>query len=217
MSARAMLIEVGGLGMIREIMFKQNYLQDPRRASILIDEVNGILWVWTGTDVNIKTQKAIQPVAEKIIADGGYESKTDGIKVGVNASQILEIDQRNLSDPGVQQRHQAALNLFNMPYIEEGRFVVQFQGSGQAAPAAVAAGVGDSRTNALAGVLIASILEDSPEIMVGKSSQGIYTVETSQGSIIFQIKDGNVQLVQGSIGINDKIQRAFQENFSALK
>ncbi|MHA1321774.1 MAG: hypothetical protein ACTSRL_03170 [Candidatus Helarchaeota archaeon] len=211
--ARAILLEVGGMGMIREIMFKQNYIQDPRRATILVDEINGVLWVWLGGDVNMKTRKAIMPVAEKILAERGYKAKTDGHHVGQNVSQIIIIDQKNLGDPGVQQRHQTALNLFNMPYLEDGRFVVQFQTGAQAA---VPAG-GDPHSVALAGILIASILNESPEIFVGRTSQGIYTIETSQGNIKFQIKDKTVQLMPGSIGLNDNVQRIFQDTIRILK
>ncbi len=208
--ARAILLEVGGMGMIREILFKQNYIQDPRRATILVDEVNGVLWVWIGTDVSMKTRKAIIPVAENIRGTG-YESKTDGHLVGQNCSQMIILDQRELSDPTMQQNHQVALNLFNLAYTEDGRFVVQFQAAGAAAK------LEDPRNTAVAGILIASILEDSPEIFVGRTSQGIYSIETSQGTVKFQIKDGNVQLVQGSVGLNDKIQKAFQQNITALK
>lgn len=209
--ARAMLLEVGGMGMIREIMFKQNYMQDPRRATILVDEINGVFWVWMGHDVNLKTRKAIIPVAQKILSDGGYNAKTDGHRVGTNCSQVIVLDQKNLSDPGVQERHQTALSIFNMNYIEDGRFVVQYDAS----PVAVARV--DPRGNALAGILIESILSDSPEVFVGKTSQGIYSIETPQGTIKFQIKDGNVQMVQGSIALNDAIQKAFQDNIQALK
>ncbi|NVM54517.1 MAG: hypothetical protein HWN66_12505 [Candidatus Helarchaeota archaeon] len=207
--ARAILLEVGGMGMIREILFKQNYIQDPRRATILFDELNGIIWVWLGTDVNLKTRKAILPVAEKMLSTG-YKSKMDGILVGQNCSQLITIDQRNIADPGVQQRHQTALNLFNMNYVQDGRFVVQFEAS----PAKTRV---DPRTTALAGIMIASILESSPEVFVGKTSQGIYSIDIGQGTIKFQIRDGNIQLVQGSIGLNDQIQRAFQENIKTLK
>ncbi len=211
--ARAMLLEVGGLGMIREIMFKQNYIQDPRRATILLDEINGVIWVWLGTNVNIKTRKAIIPVAEGMLGSG-YESKTDGHRVGENCSQVLVIDQRKLGDPGVQERHQMALGIFNMNYIEDGRFVVQYDASASAA--APQAG-GGPRDNALAGVLIANILEVNPEVFVGKTSLGVYSIETAEGTIKFQIADGNVQLMQGSIGLNDQIQKAFQANAQALQ
>ena len=208
--ARAMLLEVGGMGMIREILFKQNYLQDPRRAAILVDEVNGVLWVWLGTDVNMKTRKAIIPVAEGLLG-AGYQAKADGHHVGQNCSQMVVLDQRQLSDPTIQQNHQVALNLFNMSYLEDGRFVVQFQAAGAAPKMA------DPKNIAVAGIMIASILDDSPEVFVGKTSQGVYSVETSAGTVKFQIKDGNVQLVQGSIGLSDKIQRAFQQNIQALQ
>ncbi len=207
--ARAILLEVGGMGMIREILFKQNYIQDPRRATVLVDEVNGVLWVWMGMDVNMKTRKAVVPVAEEILGKG-YSAKTDGITVGQNCSQILIIDQKDLGDPGVQTRHQQVLNLFNMNYVEEGRFVVSFE----AGPAVAAAG---PRDKALAGLLIASILEDSPEIFVGLSSLGAYSIETADGVIKFKIEGGNIQLIQGSIGLNDNIQREFQTNIQALK
>ncbi|MFX1297915.1 MAG: hypothetical protein ACFFD2_24090 [Promethearchaeota archaeon] len=207
--ARAILLEVGGMGMIREILFKQNYIQDPRRATILVDEVNGVFWVWLGTDVNLKTRKAIMPVAENMLGTG-YESKMDGHHVGKNCSQIIVIDQRNLGDPGVQQRHQQALGLFNMGYVEDGRFVVSFE----AGPAAQVAGPKDK---AVAGILIASILESSPEAFVGRTSLGVYSIETGEGTIKFQIEGGNVQLLQGSIGLNNEIQRAFQETIKTLK
>ncbi len=210
--ARAMLLEVGGMGMIREIMFKQNYIQDPRRAAILVDEVNGVFWVWLGMDVNLKTRKAIIPVAEKLVSDRGYNSKTDGHRLGENCSRMIVLDQKNLGDPSVQQNHQVALGIFNMNYIEDGRFVVQFSGA-----AAAAVTTADPRSTAMAGIMIASILESAPEVFVGKTSQGIYSVDIGQGTIKFQIKDGNIQLVQGSIGLNDQIQRAFQENIQALK
>ncbi|MHA1277259.1 MAG: hypothetical protein ACTSQI_02720 [Candidatus Helarchaeota archaeon] len=210
---RAMLLEVGGMGMIREILFKQNYIQDPRRATILLDEINGIIWVWLGSTVNIKTRKAIIPVAERIVGSG-YQAKIDGHLVGQNCSQVIVIDQRNLADPGVQERHQKALSLFNMNYLEDGRFVVQFDAS---VGMAMQQPTGGPRDKALAGILIASILEVNPEVFVGKSSLGIYSIETPEGTIKFQINDGNVQLVQGSIGLNDQIQRAFQTNVKALQ
>ena len=210
--ARAMLIEVGGMGMIREIMFKQNYIQDPRRAAILVDEVNGVFWVWLGHDVNMKTRKAIIPVAEKLVSERGYTSKTDGHRVGENCTQMIVLDQKQLGDPSVQQNHQVALNIFNMNYIEDGRFVVQFSGAAAAAPKG-----GDPRSNALAGIMLVSILETAPEVFVGKSSQGIYSVDIGQGTIKFQIKDGNIQLVQGSAALSDQVQRAFQEYIQALK
>lgn len=211
--ARAMLLEVGGMGMIREILFKQNYIQDPRRATILVDEIHGVLWVWLGHDVNLKTRKAILPVAEKLLSERGYAAKADGHRVGQNCSQVIVLDQRKLGEPGVQERHQTALSVFNMQYMEDGRFVVQFAGGAAVAATTQAA----PREKAVAGILIASILEDSPEVFVGRSSQGIYSIETPQGTIKFQIKDGNIQLVQGSIGLNDQIQRAFQNNIQALK
>ena len=210
--ARAMLLEVGGMGMIREIMFKQNYIQDPRRAAILVDEVNGVYWVWLGHDVNMKTRKAIIPVAEKLVSERGFTSKTDGHRVGENCTQMIVLDQKQLGDPSVQQNHQVALNIFTMNYIEDGRFVVQFSGAAAAAPIG-----GDPRSNALAGIMLVSILETAPEVFVGKSSQGIYTVDIGQGTIKFQIKDGNIQLVQGSAALSDQIQRAFQEYIQALK
>jgi len=91
--------------------------------------------------------------------------------------------------------------------------VVQFTGGAAVAAPTQAA----PREKALAGILITSILEDSPEVFIGRSSQGIYSIETPQGTIKFQIKDGNIQLIQGSIGLNDKIQRTFQDNIQALK
>ena len=211
-TVRAILLEVGGMGMIREILFKQNYIQDTRRATILVDEVNGVLWVWLGSEVNLKTRKQVVPVAENLLGSG-YQAKMDGHLVGQNCSQIIIIDQRELGDPSVQERHQKALSLFNMSFVEDGRFVVQFQVSEGMVPVQAV----DPRSNALAGILIASILEDTPEFFIGKSSTGIYSIETPQGTIKFQIKGGNVQLVQGSIGLNNQIQKAFQENIKALK
>ncbi|MFX1293450.1 MAG: hypothetical protein ACFFD2_01130 [Promethearchaeota archaeon] len=210
--ARAILLEVGGMGMIREILFKQKYIQDIKRATILIDEVNGIFWVWLGLDVNLKTRKAIVPVAERLLSERGYYSKTDGHQVGQNCSQIIILDQRKLNDPGKQEIYQKALSLFAINYIEDGRFVVQFDISSGRIPKRI-----DPREKALAGILIASIIEESPEIFIGRSSLGVYSVETSQGTIKFQIKEGNVQLVQGSIGLSNQVQRAFKENLKALQ
>jgi len=101
------------------------------------------------------------------------------------------------------------LSIFNLNFIEEGRFVVQFQ-AGPAVKKDV------PREKALAGILIASILEDSPEIFIGLSSLGVYSVESSQGTIKFKIHKGNIQLLEGSIELNDKIQRAFQQNIKDL-
>ncbi|MDD1778748.1 MAG: hypothetical protein LUQ65_11335 [Candidatus Helarchaeota archaeon] len=214
-AAHAILLEVGGLGMIREILFKQNYLQDPRRATILVDELNAAIWVWIGNDVNAQTRKAVITVAEKLRGEG-YQAKADGISVGQNCSQIVVLDQKNLSDPGVQQNHQTALSVFNTPMEEEGRFVVKFNVSPTAA-AASGATQGSPKDSALAGVLIASILSTNSEIMVGRSSLGVYTIELAEGTLKFQVTGGNIQLLPGSIGINDAIQKAFQENATFLK
>ena len=214
-AARAILLEVGGLGMIREILFKQNYIQDPRRATILVDELNAAIWVWIGNDVNAQTRKAVVTVAEKLRGEG-YQAKADGISVGQNCSQIVVLDQKNLSDPGVQQNHQIALSVFNTPMEEEGRFVVRFNASPTAAPSAAAA-QGSAKDYALAGVLIASILSTNSEIMIGRSSLGVYTIEVAEGTLKFQVTGGNIQLLPGSIGINDTIQNAFQENAKFLK
>jgi len=211
-AARAILLEVGGLGMIREILFKQNYLQDPRRATILIDELNNALWVWLGNDVDSKARKAVMQVAEKIRTEG-YQAKADGVTIGQNCSQILVIDQKSLSEPGTQEKHQTALNLFNMKYSETGRFVVQFDAS----PRMAAVEQEESREFVLAGILLASILPISPELMLSRTSLGVYSIETAQGTLKFQIKEGNIQLLPGSIGINDEIQRIFQDNLKFLK
>ncbi|MHA1649903.1 MAG: hypothetical protein ACTSYB_06900 [Candidatus Helarchaeota archaeon] len=211
-SARAILLEVGGMGMIREILFKQNYIQDPRRAAILVDELNGVLWVWIGSDVNLKTRKAIIPVAEGLLGSG-YQSKMDGHLVGKNCSQIIVLDQRNLGDPGVQQNHQKALSLFTLNYTQDGRFVVSFEVS----PGMMPTPREDPRNKALAGILIASILEESPEIFVGRSSLGVYSIDTPQGTIKFQIQDGTVQLVQGSIALSNQVQKMFQTTLKVLK
>jgi hypothetical protein len=211
-AARAILLEVGGLGMIREILFKQNYLQDPRRATILVDELNNALWVWIGNDVDAKTRKAVVQVAEKIRSEG-YQTKTDGVLIGKNCSQVIVIEQKSLSEPGVQEKHQTALNLFNTKLSEEGRFVVRFDAS----PRMAAVEQEESKEFTLAGILIASLLTTNPELMVGRTSLGVYTVETAEGTLKFQIKEGNVQLLQGSIGINAEIQRAFAENLKFLK
>jgi len=216
-AARAILLEVGGLGMIREILFKQNYLQDPRRATILVDELNAAIWVWLGNDVDSKTRKAVMQVAEKIRSEG-YQSKADGISIGQNCSQIVVLDQKSLSEPGVQENHQTALNLFSVPMVEEGRFVVRFNASPTAAAAAPAASVQEgAKDYAIAGILIASILSTTPEIMIGRSSLGVYTIEIAEGTLKFQATGGNIQLLTGSIGINDDIQKAFQENIKFLK
>ena len=211
-AARAILLEVGGLGMIREILFKQNYLQDPRRATILVDELNSALWVWLGNDVDAKTRKAVIQVAEKIRSEG-YQAKADGLTIGQNCQQIIVIDQKSLAEPGVQEKHQTALNLFNMKYAEAGRFAVQFDSS----PRVAAVEQEGSNEFTLAGILIASILTTSPELMVSRTSLGIYNIETAEGTLKFEIKEGNIQLLPGSIGINDDIQRAFQENLKYLK
>jgi hypothetical protein len=207
-SARAILLEVGGLGMIREILFKQDYIQDARRASILVDELNGIIWVWIGTDVNIKTRKQLPQVAEKIQAEG-YLAKTDGHMVGQNCSQIIYLDQRELNN----QNYQKALNIFNLNYVQDGRFVVQFEVS----PTMTVTQKKDPRENALAGILIASILQTNPEIFIGRTSLGVYNIETSQGTLKFQISNGNIQLLPGSAGITEEIQREFQESLKVLK
>ena len=214
-AARAILLEVGGLGMIREILFKQNYIQDPRRATILVDELNAAIWVWIGNDVNAQTRKAVITVAEKLRGEG-YQAKADGLTVGQNCSQIVVLDQKNLSDPGVQQNHQTALSVFNTPMEEEGRFVVKFNASPTAA-ATTGATQGSPKDSALAGVLIASILSTNSEIMIGRSSLGVYTIEIAEGTLKFQVTGGNIQLLPGSIGINDTIQKAFQENAKFLK
>ena len=214
-AARAILLEVGGLGMIREILFKQNYIQDPRRATILVDELNAAIWVWIGNDVNAQTRKAVITVAEKLRGEG-YQAKADGISVGQNCSQIVVLDQKNLSDPGVQQNHQTALSVFNTPMEEAGRFVVKFNASPTAAATATAT-QGSPKDSALAGVLIASILSTNAEIMIGRSSLGVYTIEIAEGALKFQVIGGNIQLLPGSIGINDTIQKAFQEYAKFLK
>jgi phenylpropionate dioxygenase-like ring-hydroxylating dioxygenase large terminal subunit len=217
-AARAILLEVGGLGMIREILFKQNYIQDPRRATILVDELNGAIWVWIGNDVNAQTRKAVLQVAEKIRGEG-YQAKADGISLGQSCSQVVVLDQKNLSEPGVQENHQTALNVFNIPMEEEGRFVVRFNASATAATTATGAAPaqGGAKDYALAGVLIASILTTNAEIMISRSSLGVYTIELAEGVLKFQVTGGNIQLMSGSIGISDAIQQAFQENIEFLK
>jgi len=214
-AAHAILLEVGGLGMIREILFKQNYIQDPRRATILVDELNAAIWVWIGNDVNSQTRKAVITVAEKLRGEG-YQSKADGISVGQNCSQVVVLDQKSLSEPGVQENHQRALSLFNTPMEEEGRFVVRFNASPSAAAAAAPA-QGNAKDYALAGILIASILSTNAEIMIGRSSLGVYTIEVAEGTLKFQVIGGNIQMLPGSIGMNDAIQKAFQDNVKFLK
>jgi hypothetical protein len=168
--------------------------------------------VWLGNDVDAKTRKAVIQVAEKIRSEG-YQAKADGLTIGQNCQQIIVIDQKSLAEPGVQEKHQTALNLFNMKYAEAGRFAVQFDSS----PRVAAVEQEGSNEFTLAGILIASILTTSPELMVSRTSLGIYNIETAEGTLKFEIKEGNIQLLPGSIGINDDIQRAFQENLKYLK
>lgn len=214
----AILLEVGGLGMIREILFKQNYIQDSRRATILVDELNATIWVWIGSDVNSQTRKAVLTVADKIRGEG-YQAKADGVSLGQSCSQVVVLDQKNLGEPGVQEGHQTALSLFNVPMEEEGRFVVRFNASAPAAAATAGAAHAPegAKDYALAGILIASILACNADIMVSRSSLGVYTVEIAEGVLKFQVTGGNIQLMPGSIGISDAIQTAFQENVKFLK
>jgi len=207
--AKMMMLEVGGMGFAREIRFNLAFIKDSRRAVVMIDESNNVFWVWLGNLVNEQTRKQIQGVLDKLRQNG---HETEGQKVGLNCQQTVVIDERNLSDPVVAQNYQQLLSIFSHSIVEAGKFLVDVQAGAQAPMFDKI----NPRDKAIAGIFIASVLEEYPEMLIGRTSKGEYALETDRPLIKFKVVNGAVQLMPESINLTDKMKKVFAELFNFL-
>ncbi|MHA1270364.1 MAG: hypothetical protein ACTSPY_11295 [Candidatus Helarchaeota archaeon] len=205
----AIMLEFGGFGMIREIKFKMNYVKDRRRATIIIDELNNVLWVWLGHDITQKTRNQLNSVIERIRSEG-HES--EGVKLGLTCQSVVVIDQRNINDPAMAQNYQKLLSIFQLPMEEKGKFIIDIQAGGQAP---IVSGV-TPKDRAIAGLLISSILEEFPALFIGKNAKNEYSIEGDQPLFRFKVVNGSIQLLPGSQNLSGKVQRIFGELFNLL-
>ncbi|MHA1229328.1 MAG: hypothetical protein ACTSRP_07875 [Candidatus Helarchaeota archaeon] len=208
--ANMIMLEFGGFGMIRETKFKRDYVRDRRRATIVIDELNNVFWVWLGHDITQKTRNQLNSVIEKLRINGHV---SEGIKLGLNCQGTIIIDQKNLSDPVVAENYQKLLSLFDLPAQPKGKYIMEIQASSTAAQV-----LGFTpKDRAIAGLLIASILEEYPALFIGKNAKNEYAIEGDEPLLRFKIVNGRVQLLPGSKNLTDKIQRVFSELYNYLK
>ncbi|MBD3228713.1 MAG: hypothetical protein GF329_11060 [Candidatus Lokiarchaeota archaeon] len=208
--ANLIMIEFGGFGMLREIKFKEKYVKDPRRASIVIDEMNNVFWVWMGHTITHKTRNQLDPVLEKL--QEGYETKDKNVIVGKSCQKSIIIDQRKLDDPTMNKNYQKLLSLFQYPIKEKGKFLVEIEASGQGPIISSFT----TQDRAIAGVMIASILEEYPTIFIGKNSKNEYSIEADEPLFKFKVVNGQVQLLPGSQNLSTKIQNIFRELYNEL-
>jgi hypothetical protein len=207
------MLEFGGMGMIREIKFKIDYANDSRRAAIVVDELNNVLWVWYGNMVRPKVKNQLDSVIEKIRA--GYKTK-DNIEVGKNCQTTVIIDQKNLEDPVVAENYQKLLSIFNYPMQEVGKYVMDVNVPQQSQAPMMDMGTASPRDQAIAGMLIASIIEKHPEVMIGKNARGEYIIESDRKLLNFKVVNGTVQLLPGSPNLPEDITRIFTELYNLI-
>lgn len=208
--ANLLMIEFGGFGMLREIKFKEKYVKDPRRASIIIDELNNVFWVWMGHTITHKTRNQLDSVLEKL--KEGYETKDGNVKIGATCQRSIIIDQRKLDDPTIHENYQKMLSLFRYPLQEKGKFLIEVEATGQGTVVSTFS----SRDHAIAGMLIASIMEEYSTIFVGKNSKNEYSIEVDQPLFKFKVVNGRVELLPGSNNLSQKIQDTFGKLYNEL-
>ena len=168
------MVEAGGLGMLRNLWFKKKNLQDPRRATILISDYHGIMWVWIGMNCTAQTKKQVVIKAEEI-KNGGYD--LEGVTLGLNCQQMIIIDEYSMK---AQDNQEMARNydqllvtidsLDMIPYASS-NYIMEVKSSTGESPlqettkATVSSGR-DPRNDSLVGIMLICLLEEYPESFV---------------------------------------------------
>ena len=183
------MVEVGGLGMIRNLWFKKKNLQDPRRATLLISDYHGIIWAWVGINVTAKTKGQVPIKAEEILSSG---YKLEGETLGLNCRQIITIDEysmRSMNNQETQQQYDqlmATIDSLDMGPHGVSNYLMEIKGGGaQASASAPTSSTGrDPRNDSLVGIMLICLLEVYPESFVSRKSDGTVQVEAASGETI---------------------------------
>ncbi|NHI93181.1 MAG: hypothetical protein EAX96_11820 [Candidatus Lokiarchaeota archaeon] len=186
------MIEAGGLGMLRNLWFKKTNLQDSRRATILISDYHGIIWVWIGMNVTSNTKKQVTVKAEEIM-NTGYD--LEGTKLGLNCRQLIIIDEYSMKaqdNQEVAQNYEQLLmtldSLEMAPYASS-NYIMEIttpagQTNIQTTSQMPSSSDRDPRNDSLVGIMLICLLEKYPESFVSRKTDGSVQLETSSGETI---------------------------------
>lgn len=213
------MVEAGGLGMLRNIWFKKKNLQDSRRATILISDYHGIIWVWIGMNCTAQTKKQVVVKAEEII-NNGYD--LEGVTLGLNCRQLITLDEYSMKAQDNQETSklydQLLATIDSLEIIPYGtsNYIMEIKTpSGQAAPQAASQAAPssgrDPRNDSLVGILLICLLEEYPESFVSRKSNGTVQLETASGETIsYNYVNFQLQLQPNSKPIPDKVMAHYQ-------
>ena len=210
------MIEVGGLGMIRNIWFKKKNIQDARRATILISNYHAIMWVWIGMNVTSNTKKAVTAKAEEIKI-GGYQ--LEGETLGGNIQQVIILDEYSMKSAGNQetaQHHQQLLATLDSLQINPhgtSNYIVEVNAPGPQVSQAVPTATGrDPRNDSLVGIMLISLLEEYPESFVSRKTDGSVQIETASGETIsFNFVNFQLQVQSNSKPIPNTVMEKYNQ------
>ena len=209
------MVEVGGLGMIRNLWFKKKNLQDPRRASLLISDYHGIIWAWVGINVSAKTKGQVPIKAEEILSSG---YKLENETLGLNCRQIITIDEYSMRSMGNQDHQQqydqlmATIDSLDMVPYGTSNYIMEIKGGAAPATATAAPTTGrDPRNDSLVGIMLICLLEAYPESFVSRKSDGTIQLETGTGeNISYNYINFQLQMQPNSHPIPNSALERFQ-------
>ncbi len=211
------MVEVGGLGMIRNLWFKKKNLQDSRRATLLISDYHGIIWAWVGMNVSSKTKGQVPIKAEEILGTG---YNLEGETLGLNCRQIITIDEYSMKAMGSQEIAQqydqlmATLDSSEMVPYGASNYIMEIKGGEPQASvsAPTPSSERDPRNDSLVGILLICLLETFPESFVSRKQDGTVQLETSSGETIsYNYKNFQLQMQPNSKAIPDNVLQRFKE------
>ncbi|MHA1145363.1 MAG: hypothetical protein ACTSRW_11545 [Candidatus Helarchaeota archaeon] len=218
MANHMILLDVGGMGMLRKLVWRnrERYIRDVNRAVFLISDYHQAIWLWEGSNISAKTRVQAPRAAEKIMAQG---YKLEGEVIGTNCKQVIVIDQAIMggNSPDAQKMQAAYQQLFQIIQSLE---VVPHENSDYivtpTSTAAASAGTQeekqDPRNENLAGILLSCILQQYKEAFVARTNQGVYQVETSAGAKFnFVFQNFQLKYMPNSHQIPESVMQIFQQ------
>ncbi|MHA1785700.1 MAG: hypothetical protein ACTSX4_03440 [Candidatus Helarchaeota archaeon] len=209
------MVEAGGLGMLRNLWFKKKNMQDSRRATILISDYHGIIWIWIGMNVSSNTKKQVVIKAEEIM-NNGYS--IEGTKLGLNCRQMIKIDEYSMKAQDNQENLQnyqqllTTLDSLELNPYGTSNYIMEVKTSGeQVVPQATTSTGRDPRNDSLVGIMLICLLEEFPEAFISRKKDGTVQMEISSGeTIIYNYDDFKLQIQPNSKQIPSNVLERFK-------
>lgn len=206
------MLEVGGMGMIRKLGWKERFLKDHNRATLVVSDYHRTIWIWEGSNVTSNTRKQAPKVAQKIMTSG---YSLAGETLGMTCENVILMDEAIMTTSEAQDSqemnaaYQQLLQLYQtlqvVPHGTSEHIVVPAEAT-SAAPAGP-----DPRNDNLAGIMLVSILREYPESFVCRTADGTIQVETGAGpKFNYRFENFQLQLLTNSQQIPSSVMQHFQ-------